>query len=460
MKSIWRLPQSKIAPLPSDLEWLVSIEKKAILPIKWTLLGVSLILVILQRGGYFSFPFQIFILLLLYALSNLFFSYIYYFRRYEVNQIVLLSYYSLAIDLIVVTLLIYLTPIVSSQYGISSLESDFYLLYFLVILRGVLLSPTKKGSLILGFIISCLYLLALSISAQSFEFVISVPFISKLILIWGSLLIAWFLLEIVNTQKEKIQKQLEEIKQMENKLIQSEKLATLGELAANVAHEINNPLTAIYGLADFLLKSNLQKTELNTDAILKDLQIIVTEAKRAHKIITELLYLTGPIENIKEKNFVLLSLNKVIQDALMEVRQNREYQVERIKLITNLNSNIPEIYGNRILLTRALANIISTIYEKLPVNGNLSVSTSFNNTNEEVILEISYRGNNVKPEDIENVFFFLSSDKRVNEGLSLIIAHRIIDWHRGKIFLTKDSEKGVRLIIKLPVTKDILAKQI
>lgn len=431
-------PVANDAELPYHLAWLVNIERKAVIPSKWTLLITSYILAVIQWGNIYI-PALIFGLLVLYGLCNLFYSYLYYFRRYQRREILPLSYLSLAADIVVVTLLIYLTGIKESH---GTLRSDFYLLYFLIILRGIVLFPNKTISLIVNLIISLLYVFTLVSTEQNLFFLSSYLFISKMVLIWAVMLICWFILEIVGSQRDKILADLDQMRTMEEQIIRTEKLASMGEVAAGIAHEINNPIGIITASADFLLKTNQLSTTQRDTA-----QVIQTEATRCKKIIHQLVQLTSPTANAVEP----VDVNAIIGDTILEIR-NQQIP-EKILISTQLDPQLVSILANPSLLQRAIYNLVRNATEAMPTGGEIKIITANNGNKDWIKVQISDSGLGIGPDELKHIFTPFFTTKTGNLGLGLAITHRVIDWHGGNIKVDSQLGAGTIFTISLPIKR-------
>jgi signal transduction histidine kinase len=424
--------------LPAYLAWMADIERKAVIPAKWTLFITSYLLVGIKLESFFIPP-LIFGLLVLYGLGNIFYSYIYYFHRYRRREILSLSYLSLAVDIVVVTLLIFLT---GRQESHGTLRSDFYLLYFLIILRGIVLFPNKTMSVVINLVISLLYIFTLISTEQSLLFISRYEFISKFILIWAVMLISWFILEIVRSQREKIQADFDQMRTMEELMLRNEKLASMGEIAAGIAHEINNPVGIITASADYLLKNN----EL-TPAQRDTLGVIQTEASRCKKIIYQLVQLTSPTANAVEP----VDVNGIIGDTILEIQQ---LPCEKnIRIQTRLEPHLPLIIANPSLLQRAIYNLMRNACEAMSQKGGeMSITTALveANSDREIEIRVQDIGVGIPSENQNQIFTPFYTTKSGNLGLGLAVTHRIIDWHKGTITIASQPGIGTTFIIRLP----------
>lgn len=425
--------------LSTELQWLVNIERNAIIPSKWMLLALSIVLSVIESGFIYP-PARIFTVLAFYAASNLVFSYVYYFHRYAPQQIRLLEYLSIAMDIVVVTLLIFLTGIMETG---RVLQTDYYLLYFLIILRGIVLFPTKTHSIVMNGIISILYIFTLFVSQQSLRFLTTNDFLVRLVLLWGVMLMSWFVLEIVRIQRERIQNDVDKIHQMENQLIRNERLASMGEIAASVAHEINNPVGIITACTDYLLRKTKPQ-----DPHYENLKMISAEAERCKRIVAELLNLASPAKIKTEP----LSLSQLVQDTVIIVQPQAEQH--QVIIQVDCQTPLPEIQGNSTLLQRALVNLYSNAIQAMPNGGTLSILTEFKSKENLVSIRVADTGVGIPAEDMDKIFTPFFSTGVGRSGLGLAITDRIIDWHKGQIHVQSQPDKGTEFEILLPLRMD------
>jgi signal transduction histidine kinase len=436
----FRIPEAMPdSQLSTELQWLVNIERTAVIPSKWMLLALSIVLSVIESGFIYP-PARIFTVLAFYAASNLVFSYVYYFHRYAAYQIRQLEYLSIAMDIVVVTLLIFLTGIMETG---RALQTDYYLLYFLIILRGIVLFPTKVHSIVMNGIISVLYIFTVFVSQQSLRFLSTNDFLVRLVLLWGVMLMSWFVLEIVRIQRERIQEDVNRIRQMEDQLIRNERLASMGEIAASVAHEINNPVGIITACTDYLLRKTKPQ-----DPQYENLKIIATEAERCKRIVAELLNLASP-SKIKTEP---LSPSQLIQDTVTIVRPQADQH--QVTIQVDCQEKLPEIQGNSTLLQRALVNLYSNAIQAMPQGGNLSIQAQYEPKENCVSIHVTDNGVGIPPEDMDKIFTPFFTTRAGRSGLGLAITDRIIDWHNGHIYVQSQPEKGTEFGILLPVKTD------
>ncbi len=235
-----------------------------------------------------------------------------------------------------------------------------------------------------------------------------------------------------------------ERKKMHEQLIAQDRLASLGELTAGVAHELNNPLTSVVGFSELLLEQNL-----STD-IKDDLDIVHSEAQRAARIVDNLLTFARKQHEGKS----LTDINEVIRKT-MELRIN-EQKNNNIKAIIRLAPDLPEIMGSAFQLQQVFLNIIiNAEFFMLEAHrkGTLTIVTE--QAGDSIRATIADDGPGISVENMKHIFnpFFTTKEVGKGTGLGLSICHGIITEHGGRIWAESKLGKGATFIIELPVYK-------
>ncbi|MBK6790977.1 MAG: response regulator [Anaerolineales bacterium] len=229
---------------------------------------------------------------------------------------------------------------------------------------------------------------------------------------------------------------------LEAGLIQSEKMATIGQLAANVAHEINNPLAAIIANAQLL---QLDLADADED-IKEALKLIETAGVRAAKIVGDLL---KSARKEKRDEFEYIPLNETITDALAIV--NFEIRNREITINLDLSEGMPNITAHQNQLKGVWINLIMNALGAIEdAKGVISISTRYENNEYRVV--ISDNGKGIDPENQEHIFepFFTTKDASKGTGLGLSVSLQVIKEHHGTIDFETRPGKGTRFIITLP----------
>lgn len=237
-------------------------------------------------------------------------------------------------------------------------------------------------------------------------------------------------------------------KKMEEQSYYTEKLASLGTLAAGVAHEINNPLAIILGFTDILLEKTPKDSEQYD--ILKTIEKQATNAKR---IVENLLGFVRHKEHKKE----FVNINQCIESVLDVM--NNTIAINNITLKKNLQENLPLVKGNGDELQQVFFNIINNAIYVMKGGGTLTISSRYNG--DWIEISISDTGSGIKKEHRQRIFdpFFTTKEVGKGTGLGLWVSYNIIKKHNGIITFetkTKDEseESGTKFIIKLPAARE------
>ncbi len=241
-------------------------------------------------------------------------------------------------------------------------------------------------------------------------------------------------------------------KKMEEQMFHTEKLASVGTLAAGVAHEINNPLAIILGFTDLALEKIPKDSELYDT--LKTIDKHGTNAKR---VVENLLSFT----RIAESKVEDVDINRNI-DSVLDVTRNT-FSLNKISINRELSENLPPVKGSAGELQQVFFNIISNAISVMKGGGILTISTKTKKEGQKVEIRISDTGCGVKKEHRTKIFDPLFTTKKVGEGtgLGLFVSYGIITKYGGTItFETKTAEEsdetGTTFIITLPAIKIVI----
>jgi two-component system, NtrC family, sensor kinase len=234
---------------------------------------------------------------------------------------------------------------------------------------------------------------------------------------------------------------LDTLQNTQDQLVQSEKLASLGQLAAGVAHELNNPLGTI------LLYSDIVKKELGADSAHQDdLEIILNETKRCKSIVTALLEFARQNQVIAQPT----NLNNLILSVIeLQIKHCEAISVE-VQL--KLDPSLPKIQADPNQITQVLVNLIENALDAMPDGGILNICTR-NEPRGMVTLEFEDTGIGIPSENQSKLFtpFFTTKPLGKGTGLGLAIIYGIIKMHRGQIMVTSEINKGTKFTLQLPI---------
>ena len=256
-------------------------------------------------------------------------------------------------------------------------------------------------------------------------------------------------------------KTIERLAETQSQLIQSAKLAAVGELAAGIAHEINNPLTSIIGLTSLLLDSISPESSKNEAQ--EDLQMINEEARRARDIVRSLLnFARADMPKRQPTDF-----NQLIEEAIFLVyTTNISQKISLNKSLTPLPEMYLDVNQMKQVIVNLLNNAIHTILEDETRPALLTITTRLESTslvgdrddrqkisNQVVICTISDTGQGIKPEHLDKIFdpFFTTKEVGQGTGLGLSISYGIIEQHGGNISVESIPNQGSTFTITLPI---------
>ena len=243
---------------------------------------------------------------------------------------------------------------------------------------------------------------------------------------------------------EGIMRDITDSKKIEEQIRRSERLASVGELAASIAHEIRNPLGAISNSVgmlkrDLALKGDDQKL----------FEMVVEETDRLNSIITNFLTFAHPAEY----HFVRSDIVEIIDETLFLLEQDVRFS-EEIKVVKVYEKDIPKVYLDRNWIRKVFWNLLVNSIDAMPGGGKIFIRVRKPKVtdNNEIEIVIADTGIGIPPEIIRKIFEpFFTTKKSKGTGLGLSIVHRIVDNHGGVIDVKSKQNKGTIFTIRLPV---------
>ena len=237
---------------------------------------------------------------------------------------------------------------------------------------------------------------------------------------------------------EELKMAYEEMRKSQEDLARSEKTARIGTLADGIAHEINNPLQVIYGMAEIIMD------EEDITEIKNHCRDILDAAERIKRIVHGLAHFST---KARTKNVDRIDLNEIIEDSIEMLKPSPKlYDVHlRVEL-----SEIPEIPGNREELQQVIFNILHNALGAMEGSGDLSIVSRYEEKSVVILIEDTGRG--IPDEDMEDIFvpFFTNEEVDTGTGLGLYLVHNIIKKYNGTIEIENREKKGTRVILKFP----------
>ncbi len=239
-----------------------------------------------------------------------------------------------------------------------------------------------------------------------------------------------------------IAKDITERKEMQEQLMLSDRLASVGELASGIAHELNNPLTSVIGFSQLLLEKDV------AGDIKEDLSFINSEAQRAARTVRNLLTFARKHAPLKELN----QINNIIEDVLK--LRDYEQKVNNIEVERRFASNLPEITVDHFQMQQVFLNIIINaeyFMAKSHNRGRLTITTE--KLDDMVRISFTDDGPGIPRENLSRLFapFFTTKPVGRGTGLGLSICYGIVAEHGGKIYAKSEPGKGATFVVELPL---------
>jgi PAS domain S-box-containing protein len=230
---------------------------------------------------------------------------------------------------------------------------------------------------------------------------------------------------------------------LEDQLLQQERLAGVGELAAGIAHEIRNPLGNITASAQFCLG----KYRLH-ELARKHLKIILKNSENANRIIKDLLDFARPSEISFEPGYI----KDAIDSACNLVKTKCSKQ--RVRLAKRCSRRLPLMSLDMKRIEEAFLNLILNALDAMPDGGRFVITAHPDFQNNEAVISFSDTGDGISKEDIDKVFQPFFSTKKDGVGLGLSLVHQVTTIHKGKINIKSIIGKGTEVTVRLPLPRE------
>jgi two-component system sensor histidine kinase PilS (NtrC family) len=396
-----------------------------------TSLLVSAVIIQLSKSVFLPLnPFYYLILLFLcFILLSFVYTLLYLLGRYYAAQI----YIQILFDLLLITALVYLS---------GGLQGSFYFLYiFDIIAASIILS---KRATYLTAALSAIFF-GLLVDLMYFGVIPSIgePMDISLGLVINNIFIAWsvfFLVAILmNNLTENLRKTRVALHRAQKELEIRNRLALAGQVSAQLAHEIRNPLAAISGSVQVL------KDELDLSGEQRELmKIIVGESERISQSIEQFLNLVSPAQ----KTFSAIELSGLLKETLLLLQRSGEID-GKVRVEGNYKSTTLHYFGNSNQFKQVFWNLIKNAIRAMPGGGTLTVDF-MQMKKDKIQLRIADTGIGMSEEEKEKVFEPFYSGFGDGKGIGLSVVRRIVDDYKGKIDIHSEPNKGTEVIITLP----------
>src|SRR6201988_2463419 len=242
--------------------------------------------------------------------------------------------------------------------------------------------------------------------------------------------------------RQVLQEKADELASMTQQLWHASKLATMGELAASVAHELNNPLATVSLRVETLMQQ-LEHDEQKQ----RSLQIIISEVERMASLVTNLLQFTRRHQRQVSTIDVREEITRSI-DLISYYLRNR-----KIEVVREFDESLPSIHADRQQLRQVFLNLMTNAGDAMPEGGVLTVRVHDQSNSSRVMIEFADTGEGISAADLKKVWdpFFTSKPEGKGTGLGLSICSRIVEEHGGTISMEFEFVKGITLPLVLPV---------
>jgi signal transduction histidine kinase len=366
-----------------------------------------------------------------------------------------IAYFQLIVDLFLITAGVHFTGGLGSWF-------DIFIYLIIIIAARALLS--LRASLILATLSSILYTTVISL--EFLEILPPVPItdirtilfektehlltsvIVRVVFFFWIAIIAGHLADIIRKRGEelakaniKLEQSYQQLKQTQQQLIHSERLAAIGQLATGIGKELRDPLTVIKN-ALYYIKGKIDKEDKKIADFMKTID---DEIAHSDKIINNLVSFSGLIPPVIKPT----AINDVIKDVLEEIEIPK-----KIKVITYLGKDLPDAMVDGDQIKQVFTNIILNAIESMPNGGKLKISSNLNIHDLTIDVEFEDTGVGI-PKDVQDKIFdplFTTKPKEI--GLGLAVCQEIIDRHKGSLKVTSNQGKGTTFVVKLKVMEE------
>jgi len=246
-----------------------------------------------------------------------------------------------------------------------------------------------------------------------------------------------------------IKEAYQDLKEVQEQIVWTEKLASLGKLAATIAHEINNPLAGVLNYIRLIIKqlSRNRFTHEKLEDISRYLKIMESETARCGEIVKDLLAFSRRTKITMESN----SIEDIINKTLNLI--SHELEMKELQLKKNIAPNLPKVKCDFKQIQQVLLNLMYNASEAMPSGGTLTITANRANGAKALLeVAISDTGCGISEKDMENIFepFFTTKEEGKGVGLGLSVVYGIIARHNGTIAVESEPGKGSTFTIRLP----------
>lgn len=261
---------------------------------------------------------------------------------------------------------------------------------------------------------------------------------------WG---VFGYITSNINSMLDTIEEEVNRRLLLERQLNQKEKLASLGNMIAGVAHEVKTPLAIIKTRIQMWQKEIRKTSGVSEQISPESMQLVIDETNRLSTLVKRLLIFARPIDKKKKPT----DINKLIKEVVSFISMD----INEIKItsILDLSPDLPLIQADESSIKEVIINILENSIEAMPEGGLIKVSTNIDSENNKLTIEVHDQGKGISEDIIDKVFDPFFTSKESGAGLGLSISYQIIKAHSGEITFLNNPDAGMKCIIKLPLSK-------
>lgn len=259
-------------------------------------------------------------------------------------------------------------------------------------------------------------------------------------------------LEGWNRELEKrVEEKTKKLKIAQRKILQAEKMSSLGRLAAVIAHEINNPISGLIVFIN-LLKKQVEKGDLSErelERMYKNLALMESEAKRCGTIVSELLAFSR-----KESEIIPCDINEIIEKSVSLMRLN--IKDKNIVINVETEENMPKAKCDPSKMQQVFINLIQNAIDAMPMGGTITIKTKWNEKRKGISVTISDTGVGIPEEYLSHIFepFYSTKDNGKSIGIGLFVVYGAIEQIGGRISVESEVGKGTTFKICIPSVRE------
>jgi len=260
-------------------------------------------------------------------------------------------------------------------------------------------------------------------------------------------------LVFTHTLEERVERKTSELRRAHEHALQTEKMASIGKMAAVLAHEINNPLSGILTYAKLLHKWIDRDAAGHRQEICDSLDLIASESRRCGDLVRNLL----TFSRTTPMNVQAADLNHVIGQSLRLVQH--QLDLAGIQVQQQLDPDLPQVHCDAAQIEQVVLVLVMNALDAMPQGGNLWLTTSFTREPNQVRIVVRDDGSGIPAEILPRIFepFLTTKETGRGVGLGLAISHSILERHRGAIEVQSEPGRGTTFIVTLPWDPDAVA---